>query len=414
MIEELILRQLLQKYESSKHLLEPGTSPRRVMLQTDQKDLPGYDYENAETRDAYNLAAKKLARENLIQIEWFPNRPVFSTLVLNLDLSQIKSCYSRIGEQHPAEKTEKFCEMLDEAMQSIGTEWIKQWYSAVRRNAKTKYKLPKFCRDDFSPLKDLLVAFQAYDALCGESITMRTFSSRCYHDTKYFERHVRAEFINIAKKYNLDLAEAMEQSEMQIRDQQAFLGIYARPELYELAGVCEIQTQHGEIDLAAAGKYGLAIPSTAVDEIISFRLNGIRKVIMIANKTNYDEFLLNELEEDTVVIFHGGFLSPQKKKFITKLAESMPKEAAAYFWADIDLGGFQMFAHLQRIIPKLKPMRMDARDVIENCETGLQRDKTYLEKLANSLNNHEFPYFEEAIQEILKCGVTIEQECFLV
>ena len=37
MSKEIIINRLLDKYESSKHLYEPGVSNRRVMLRTDPR-----------------------------------------------------------------------------------------------------------------------------------------------------------------------------------------------------------------------------------------------------------------------------------------------------------------------------------------------------------------------------------------
>lgn len=71
-------------------------------------------------------------------------------------------------------------------------------------------------------------------------MTMRAFSSQCFHDTKYFERNVQELFLTIARKYNTQLAAACTEAELGARDQLAFLGIYARPELYELSGDCAI------------------------------------------------------------------------------------------------------------------------------------------------------------------------------
>ncbi len=413
MIEQKILDRLLRKYEASMHLLTPGTSNKRVMLRTDKKELPEYDYENAEIRDAFNAAAEKLEMEQFLTIEWFPNRPVFSTLVLNLDMDSLRLCYKKLGKQHPAERAEMFVLIVEESLQDIDVEWIRNWRDIVCQDARLKYKLPAFCKDDFALLRDLMTAFRAYDDLHGDTTTMRTFSSRCYHDTKYFERNVRKQFLSIAEKYNKDLAEAMEQTEMLTRDQQAFLGIYARPELYELAGNCTVQTVCGRVDLMGAGRFGLAIPSTAIDSILAFQMEKIRKIIFIENKTNYDEFLLTEFSEDMLVVYHGGFTSPKKRKLILTLQKSTTRDMEIYFWADIDLGGFQMFQHLQCLIPDLKPMRMGAKEVHDNWKTGLKRDKTYLDKLRISLENHEFPLFEDAIRAILQYKVTIEQECFL-
>ena len=91
----------------------------------------------------------------------------------------------------------------------------------------------------------------------------------------------------------------------------------------------------------------------------------------------------------------------------------MQTNCDVFFWADIDLGGFQMFAQLQQLIPSLKPLRMSGRDVDKYHTTGLIRPASYLNDLKSALKHQEYPLFTDAIQEILKYGVTIEQEVFL-
>ena len=85
-----IINRLLDKYENSRHLSDPGKSPRRVMLKVEQRDLPAYIYEDAVIRDAYNEAALELEKKHLVQLEWVKGRPVLSAIVLRLD--QIPQC----------------------------------------------------------------------------------------------------------------------------------------------------------------------------------------------------------------------------------------------------------------------------------------------------------------------------------
>ena len=77
-----IINRLLDKYENSRHLSDPGTSPRRVMLKVEKRDLPAYIYEDAVIRDAYNEAALELEKKHLVQLEWVKGRPVLSAIVL--------------------------------------------------------------------------------------------------------------------------------------------------------------------------------------------------------------------------------------------------------------------------------------------------------------------------------------------
>ena len=60
---QVILNRLLDKFENSKHLSEPNTSRRRVMLRIDKRELPEYQYEDAVVRDAYNIAARELEQQ---------------------------------------------------------------------------------------------------------------------------------------------------------------------------------------------------------------------------------------------------------------------------------------------------------------------------------------------------------------
>ena len=407
----IILTRLLDKYEKSKHLLEPGSSNRRVMLRIEKKELPEYRHETASIRDAFNQAVQELEQEQLISAEWLKGRPVLSAVILNLD--QVERCYQMTDRTHPRRQAEIVEQMIQSALDRVETAWIAAWRDDICANAKDTYTVPGYCRKDTGFLADLLSALVQYDFLRGEPITMRAFSSMCYHNSKTFEREVRDTFLHIAEKYHPGLAEVCEQEKMGIRDKLAYLGIYARPELYELSGNCSFTMLAGTVNIGAAYPYGIALPSTAVDSITKIDLSGVHSIIFIENKTNYDEYLLSELKPNTLAVYHGGFLSPQKRKLFLKIRDAESKGTQTYFWADIDLGGFQMYAHLQEIFPDVQPIRMFGEDVVKHCRNGLKRPVKYLKQLEQMLTEGTYPVFEDAIREILNLGVTIEQESFL-
>ena len=414
MSKEIIINRLLDKYESSKHLYEPGVSNRRVMLRTDprKKEFPEYEYENATIRDSFNEAAQELAQQNLITIQWLKARPVLECVILNVEA--VMECYKLVGRTHPKDLALEVASLVRKELEYASTEWIVAWRDDICVKAGEEFKVPTYCKKDLSQLETLLVALRAYDLQNGESTTMRAFSSRCYRDTKLFERNVRELFLQVARKYDSALAEICEHEDLGVRDQLAYLGIYARPELYELAGNVIIHTRAGSIDLNAAGDCGLALPSTVVDDIISFDLNAIRCVTFIENKTNYDEYIRTEKQSDELVIYHGGFISPKKRALFSKLAIAAHGELTVRFWGDIDLGGFQMYEQLQKTIPSVQPMRMSATEVEKYYQNGLARTEEYLCKLRASHFNHDGSCFKPAIEKIAEYGVTIEQEAFLV
>ena len=408
--QSIILNRLLDKFENSKHLSDPGTSHRRVMLRVDKKELPEYRYEDAATRDTYNEAARMLEAKQMVQLEWVKGRPLLSAIVLNLE--QVMLCYTELGRSHPKTRANHIVDLIDGPLEGVSIPWIVAWKEDICSEAVEHLKIPNFCKSDDTFLLDLLRSFREYAALPG-SITMRAFSSKCFCDTKYFERNIRDLFLRIARKYDNALALACEENNLGEKEQLAFLGIYARPEHYELAGNCLIRTQQGELDLNASGRCGLALPSTLIDSITEIEMSSIDCITFIENKTNYDEYIASEKQSGELVIYHGGFLSPQKRHLFMLIANGAAEISTIRFWADIDKGGFQMFQQLQELIPALVPMRMSGEFVDKFHEHGLVRSKEYLSALKTDLNNGKHLLFKDAVEKILSFGVTIEQEAFL-
>lgn len=406
--QAVILSRLLDKFENSKHLTEPGASSRRVMLRVGKRELPEYQYEDAAVRDAYNEAARLLQSRQMVQLEWVKGRPVLDMVVLNL--GQVMLCYEALGRRHPREWAEHIASTICEALETVSVPWITAWKADVCAEA-ARLKLPAFCKDDDRPLRDLLRAFQEYDA-CSDSMTMRAFSIKCFSDTKYFERAVQDRFLRIARKYDHALALACEEDELGEKEQLAFLGIFARPEHYELAGNCLICTRQGTLDLNAAGCCGLALPSTLVNAMTELRMPSISCVTFIENKTNYDAYITSEKQMDELVIYHGGFLSPRKRRLFALIAKAAGN-ANIRFWADIDMGGFRMFQQLQSCIPNVVPMRMSGKFVERFHECGLARSAEYLAALKSDTESGKYALFGDAVEKILRYGVTIEQEVFL-
>ena len=128
-----IINRLLDKYENSRHLSDPGTSPRRVMLKVEKKDFPEYIYEDAVIRDAYNEAASELEKKYLVQLEWVKGRPVLSAIVLRLD--QIPQCYASAERVHPKVRATQVIQLIDGSLKDVAIPWIIAWKADVCRLA---------------------------------------------------------------------------------------------------------------------------------------------------------------------------------------------------------------------------------------------------------------------------------------
>lgn len=106
-----------------------------------------------------------------------------------------KGQYHLVGRIHPKELAKAVAQMAETRLRNISTNWILAWRDEVCSEARETFKVPVYCKGDLSVLESLLSAFQAYDALHGEPITMRAFSAQIYHDTKYFEHTQRKTLI---------------------------------------------------------------------------------------------------------------------------------------------------------------------------------------------------------------------------
>ena len=159
----IILNRLLDKYENSKHLSEPGTSLRRVMLRVVKKEFPEYDYEDAATRDVYNAAALELESQQLVHLEWIKDRPLLSAVVLNLN--QVMRCYDLAGRVHPKVRATHVASLVSDSLEGVVVPWITAWRDEICTEAQEHMKVPSFCKDDDYLLNALLYSFQEYAAL---------------------------------------------------------------------------------------------------------------------------------------------------------------------------------------------------------------------------------------------------------
>ena len=126
---QVILNRLLDKFENSKHLSEPNTSRRRVMLRIDKRELPEYQYEDAVVRDAYNAAARELEQQALVRLEWARKQSVLSCIVL--DLERVAQCYECADRVHPRKKAEEVANIIMQKLEDNPVPWIAAWRDAV-------------------------------------------------------------------------------------------------------------------------------------------------------------------------------------------------------------------------------------------------------------------------------------------
>jgi hypothetical protein len=410
---KIILNRLLDKYEQSVHFSEPGRSKRRVLIKTDGNGLPEYDYQNVHIRDAFNAAIHDLTEKKAVIAQWLPGRKHLVAKEIWLNLERVREAYI-LAERQPLQyQIDEYLRQLQSLAGRINTDWITSFLTAQTDKLNSAKRLSGLYKKGCAHFADVLNALEHLDALDDSGMTMRAFSIACYRDSKYFERNIRDDFLAVAREYCPPLAELLADRALSVREQLAYFGIYARPEIYEFAGPLGMENEYGICDCSPLARFGCAVTSAAIFGTRKLHMGSVRRVMFIENKTNYDEYIEKARRNDELAVFHSGFLSPQKKKFILQIVSSSPPHAEYLFWADIDMGGFQMFAQLKSLAPKLAPWKMGPEEVAQYAALGLKRSSRYMRALEACLTLPETALFAETIQALLLYNVTIEQEVML-
>ncbi|MDR1539586.1 MAG: DUF2220 domain-containing protein [Clostridiales bacterium] len=403
-----ILNPLLDKYESSTHG-KGLSSNRRVLIKA--ASFPHYDYENADTRDSFNDAFRSLESQKIIKATW---DKISRNLVIEfwLNLENVNHAYL-LAERIPLSQTiDEIRSMLTLCSSQVKKPWIREFLASQEAKLNETRTLTGVLKKGKNHIEKLLAAFAAYDKLDEASITMRAFSIACYSNSKYFEDFIRDDFLSIARIFCPALAN-LQDADMGAREYLACLGIYARPEVYEFAGLISIETPSGVCDCSTLASSGFALTSSSLKSIRRLWLDSVNLIFFIENKTNYDEFIESSRPADCLAVYHGGYLSPQKRKFISLVASSRLPGIPCLFWADIDAGGFKMFLQLKSLIPELLPYKMGPDDVRRWHASGLARKASYMGKLQSMLQDPQTLMFKDTIEALLHYGVTIEQEAML-
>lgn len=405
-----ILRNLLDKYEKSKHLKEPHTSSRRVTLSKEKGELKVYDWENLSSLELFREEVQFLQEKNLVFVEWEVENKVISLVVLNLE--QVEDSYTLLDCSPPWVLRDQGLARLREELKEIRSPWLRDWIEFHINQLEKTWNLPSFLEKGEDFATGLFAILHQYDVFPESGMTLRHFSVEIFKNSKTLEQVYLKDFLKICRDFHPELAEIYKTEGLSEKEQLLFLGITPRGELFELSGKINIVTQLGTLDVGTMGCWGLALSGFSCDAIESMDLSRVKEVFFIENKTNYEQMIQNQ-KEDVLILYHGGFFSPSKGSFFQLLSKHLTEEMKVYFWGDIDLGGFLMFQRLQGIVPQLQAYRMGAEEVINYADFGLKRSQGYLEKVGLALTEKRFQPFSLAMEEILKKGITIEQEVML-
>lgn len=398
--EALILDKLLDKYEE-----RVPTSNRRVRIVLNKNEDGVPDIENSEYIE-FREAMLRLKNKDFIDIDWIRKDYIIKSVWLNLNNAD--TVYHYLERPTRNSKAAAILNIIETALQKITTEWIRIYLESERDNILAKGKITGIWCKEKNLIADFLSALESIDKLNGNAVSMRVFSIQTYGDSKKFQREIKQLIMPVIKRYEPNLADAEEISDREVLAQA---GIIMMPEIFEFCGNVKIDFSGREVDFSPIVR-GSCISSECVPDICNVEIFNTDRIIFIENKTNYSEYCLNTRNERELVVYHGGFYSPQRGEFFRRLCAET--DIPVYFWGDIDYGGFKMYMRLKNnIISTLQPLNMDLISYNRYKFKGLSKGDDYIIKLSTLKSDEDYYEFFDVIDAIIAEKTTVEQEAFL-
>ena len=398
--ESLVLNKLLDKFEA-----RTAGSNRRVRIVCSKKEVNIPDIESEEY-GVFRDDMISLKTKGYIEFDWIQKNYIINSIWL--DLYNVETAYRYLERTEKNIKVNAVVNRIDKTLNEVNNDWIYNYLENARSSILTSNKITGIWNNEHTLINNFLSALTNISKLKGKPISMRAFSVNVYGDSKFFEREIKQHIVTTIKNNEPNLIDVEEISDREVLAQ---VGIIMMPEIFEFCGNIKISFANGVVDFSPI-KNGACVSSECISEIRNVDIFKTDRIIFIENKTNYSEYCLNNKSDRELVVYHGGFYSPQRGEFFSKICSGtdIPK----YFWGDIDYGGFRMFMRLKNnIINTLQPLNMDIDSYNRYKENGLKKNDDYIAKLNELTLDSDYDIFKDIISAIVYEKVTVEQESFI-
>ncbi|WP_309119867.1 Wadjet anti-phage system protein JetD domain-containing protein [Paenibacillus sp.] len=404
-----LIAALLDKYERSSYFSERKRPSRRIMLKLydgGQTDFPQYDIEQFEKRTRINNAVLSLNEEQLVSYQWMLGEENHIIAKVWLNIENLSAAYALIERKPKGDEIDDVCLELLDAMEIVQNDWAKQFladaYETISIRRSIGIRLPA----DKKERTDLIRAICFIEQLGEVEILERVFSIQCFGDSKRFEKTVKTRLLGILSKY----LDSVDESEDGLLRQ---IGISKYPEQMEFCGHVIIIFGNEAVDFSPL-TFGITVSTTDFERGHLKVSPEIKSVITIENRANYIEYIYKQKSEHELVVFHGGQFSPAKRKFLQRIANTIPDTCNWYHWSDIDYGGFSILARLRREVKEnVIPYRMNKSELIKYSSLTASVMPKYLEKLDSLKLRKELEDCQDCISYMIEKRIKLEQEAML-
>lgn len=222
--------------------------------------------------------------------------------------------------------------------------------------------------------------------------------------SKRFRERYQKRVCGVIKEYSPEYMEDMSEDEM-----LAAHGILSYSQTLEWKGRVIYTLDSGDTVDTKGNVYGTVLNAKTLEHIVTLELPGIRRILTIENKANYEKM---EARGDELYIYCHGFFSPKEVHVLKKMEEVSVDQLVYEHWGDWDYGGIRIFQFIKsEVFGQLHSYKMDV-DAYENAlksGAGVPLEPEKRKKLdildAGSLNDLKMA--------ILEYGMEIEQELLI-
>ncbi|MFI3208451.1 MAG: DUF2220 family protein [Eubacteriales bacterium] len=357
-------------------------------------------------RQEFMRQADSLEREGYVELKKKNVNTEISIIITNVD--RLEELCDREDVANPRStfelRRQLLMNMRREAKKNPQAKWLVSYYSYVLNQMDhAKKVLPDKAKD-----VDFLHCLNAISAL-KDDVWIRQFSAHVLNDSKAFEkRNYHKKFVTIVKEFAEDIAGRKEMVDEELLSEYHLLS-YSQTIEYKGSMQYEISSQWGETIIDGADfYYGHIINAQTMEHSKPVSINGVKKIITIENKANYESQVY---DENILYIYTHGFMSHKERVFLGELNSIMSDEIEIYHWSDMDYGGMRIFKYMKERIffgREIKPYKMGEAEYKE----GLDKCKreSISEEMRMKVAAMDIPELDELKMCILKYNQVFEQE----
>lgn len=363
-------------------------------------------------REAFILQARELERDpslggtGMIWFDWYNINADIRKMHYSVQIMP-RLC-EREGIEDPRKRQLRYIGILSQWKEKAADTWLERYYTEEIE----KLKEGNCSATIQSHLEDEGL-YRCLDGILRlkAPVEKPIFSARIFQNqemqkeqimpSKIFREKYEKKVVGILREYS-----PLHVDEMKADETLAAHGILSYAQTLEWKGPLVYRLDTGEEITTVQNIYGTIINARTLEHAAPILLPGVKRVIIIENKANYEKMTFREEE---LYIFCHGFFSPKEVRFLKIIGDMKDSGIEYYHWGDMDYGGIRIFQfNKEQVFPELKPYRMGREDYENAIQqgAGVPIEDTKKEKL-KKLEAGEL----EALKAcILEKGLEIEQE----